>query len=297
MNGSSTSPTVVVGVDGTEEGRHATAWALAEASRHGGTVELVHAYEYPPPLLPFYDTAVDITETHLREVAESAMTRAVEDAVRLAQGVAVTGEVREGTPIQVLLDAARDAAMVVVATRGAGPLGELVVGSTGTALAGQAACPVVVVPWAEVSGTGEGPVVVGVDGSTNSQTAVEVALEEASLRGAVLDVVHAWRPVPEGLATTQAAMRRRDQAEEVEHRLVVSEALAGAGERYPQLTVVEDVVRDHPVHALLSAGENASLLVVGARGTGGYAGMALGSVAQSVLHHARTPVCVVPGRA
>jgi nucleotide-binding universal stress UspA family protein len=81
----------------------------------------------------------------------------------------------------------------------------------------------------------------------------------------------------------------------VEHRLLVSEALAGARERFPQVGVTEQIVRDHPARAPLAA-ERAVLLVVGARGAGGYPGMALGSVAQAVLHHTRVPMCVLPDR-
>jgi nucleotide-binding universal stress UspA family protein len=297
MTGASTSRPIVVGVDGTEESRSATEWALNEASRRGAPVELVHAYEYPPPLLPFYDAAEEVTEQHLREVARNAMARAVKEAGQRDHATRTTGEVREGSPIQVFLDAARTAAMVVVATRGTGPMGELVVGSTGTALASQAVCPVVVVPRSDTTGAETDSVVVGVDGSKNSQAAVELALEEASLRGSALRVVHAWRPAPPDLSAAQGAKWRRDRADEVEHRLLISEALAGAGERYPQVAVLEEVVRDHPLPALLAASQQAGLLVVGACGTGGYPGMALGSVAQAVLHHARQPVCVVPDRA
>lgn len=296
MPATSASKPIVVGIDGTDESREATRWALTEATRRGAAVELVHAYEYPPPLLPFYDEAEDITEEHLREVARGAMTRAVAEAGRQAAAAVVSGEVREGSPIEVLLAAAREAVLVVVATRGTGPMGEPVVGSTGTALAGLADCPVVVVPRAEPAGPGEGPLAVGVDGSKNSQTAVAWALEEASLRGTHLVAVHAWRPAPEGLSAAQRAKWHRDQADELEHRLLVSEALAGAGERFPQVGITEQVVRDHPIRALLAAAEDAALLVVGARGAGGYPGMALGSVAQAVLHHARVPVCVVPDR-
>lgn len=287
---------IVVGVDGTLESRHAVAWALEEAVRRTEPVELVHAYEYPPPLLPFYDTASELGEDHLREVAREAMKSEVAAAGAQEPAASVTGEVREGPPIEVLLDAARDARLLVVATRGTGALGELVVGSTGTALAGQAACPVVVVPSAKEPGTvaETGPVVAGVDGSAHGQAALRLALEEASLHGRSVVVVHAWHAVPGGLSASAAAQRRRFRADGVSHELLVSETLAGEGQRYPEVAVTAQVRQDHPVRALLDASRHASLLVVGARGTGGYPGLALGSVALAVLHHATCPVCVVP---
>ncbi|WP_051942916.1 universal stress protein [Streptacidiphilus rugosus] len=289
---------IVVGVDGTLESRHATTWALDEAMRRKEAVELVHAYEYPPPLLPFYDSATELGEDHLRQVAREAMSREVADTGAREPGIAVTGEVREGTPIEVLLDAARDARMLVLATRGTGALGELVVGSTGTALAGQAACPVVVVPSpAETAAhTAPGPVVVGVDGSSHGQAVLRQALEEADLHGLPLIVVHTWRRMPGGLSVPVEEQRRRFRPEQVSHELVVSEALAGAGQRFPEVAVTAWVREDHPVRALLEVARSrsASLLLVGARGSGGYPGLALGSVALGVLHHATCPVCVVP---
>jgi nucleotide-binding universal stress UspA family protein len=287
---------IVVGVDGTRESRHAVAWALQEAACRKEQVELVHVYEYPPPLLPFYDAATELGEDHLREVAREAMTRDVADAAAEDPGVPVTGEVREGVPIEVLLDAAREARLLVVATRGTGALGELVVGSTGTALAGSAACPVVVVPSPREHGaaSAHGPVVVGVDGSPHGRAALRQAMEEASLHGRTVVVVHAWHPVPGGLSAAAAAQLRRLRGDEVSHELLVSKTLAGEGQRFPEVAVKTQVIRDHPVRALLDAARHASLIVVGARGTGGYPGLELGSVALGVLHHATCPVCVVP---
>jgi nucleotide-binding universal stress UspA family protein len=285
---------IVVGVDGTLESRHAVAWAMDEAACRKVALGLVHAYEYPPPLLPFYDSATELGEDHLREVAREAMAREVADTAAGDPGVHVSGEVREGAPIEVLLDDAREARMLVVATRGTGALGELVVGSTGTALAGQAACPVVVVPSPKENASAHGPVVVGVDGSPHGEAALRLAMEEASLHGRTVVAVHAWHAVPGGLSATTAAQQRRFQADEVSHELLVSEALAGEGQRFPEVAVKTHVVQDHPVRALLDAARNASLIVVGARGTGGYSGLALGSVALGVLHHATCPVCVVP---
>jgi nucleotide-binding universal stress UspA family protein len=160
---------------------------------------------------------------------------------------------------------------------------------------------VVVVPNipgdASAAGAWTGPVVVGVDGSPGSHAALTAALEEASLHGVPLILVHAWHLVPGGLSTSAAQQRRRIRADEVAHQLIVSEALAGVGQRFPEVGVTERIEQDHPVRALLEAaqtGTGASLLVVGARGTGGYPGLTVGSVAMSVLHHARCPVCVVP---
>lgn len=283
---------VVVGVDGTDESGHAVTWAVAEAARRGLPVRLVHAFEYPPPLLPFYDAATELGEDHLREVARGALAAAVAHLSGPGAGATVTGEVVDGVPVEVLRSEAQRAALLVVGTRGLGPYGELLVGSTGTALAAGAACPVVVVPAPRAGARPDGPVVVGVDGSPASQAAVAFACRAAALRGGPLVAVHAWRRTPRGLAGQDPEDAR---AETVEHDLLLSEALAGGRAEYPEVPVVDQAVRDHPVRALLEAARQASLLVVGARGAGGYGGLLLGSTAQAVLQHAPCPVCVVPG--
>jgi nucleotide-binding universal stress UspA family protein len=254
---------------------------------------MVHAFEYPPPLLPFYDAATELGEDHLREVAHGALAAAVSEVARQAPQLAVTGEVIDGSPVEVLLEESSRAALLVVATRGMGPYGGLVIGSTGTALAGQASCPLVVVPDRPAREHPGGPVVVGVDGSPPSQAALGFAFEAAALRQVPLRAVHTWRATLRGLSEPAALRAREDRAEEVEHRMVLSEALAGGRAAYPDVPVIDEAVQDHPVRALLGASGSASLLVIGARGAGGFPGLPLGSVAQGVLHQAGCPVCVV----
>jgi nucleotide-binding universal stress UspA family protein len=74
---------------------------------------------------------------------------------------------------------------------------------------------------------------------------------------------------------------------------VLAEALGGLGERYPDVRVHRELVRGRIRHTLIEASAGAGLVVVGARGRGGFAGLLLGSVSQALLHHARCPVAVV----
>ena len=64
-------------------------------------------------------------------------------------------------------------------------------------------------------------------------------------------------------------------------------------EGFPDLEVTSEVVEDTPGLAIARAGEGAGLVVVGSRGRGGFAGMLLGSVSHTVIHHATSPVMVV----
>ncbi len=160
-------------------------------------------------------------------------------------------------------------------------------------VAAHAHCPVVVVrPRHEVEEASVRPVVVGVDGSATSVSAVDHAFDQASRLGRPLVAVHAWElptlagPVPPWSPDEVEEIRMAEKA-------VLSESLAGHMERYPDVTVTSMVHRGGPAHVILAASEDAELLVVGSRGLGGFRGLLLGSVSQAVLHHATCPVVVV----
>ncbi|MFM9035268.1 MAG: universal stress protein, partial [Mycobacterium sp.] len=131
------------------------------------------------------------------------------------------------------------------------------------------------------------PVVVGVDGSPASESALAVAFEEASLRGVDLVAVHAWSD--SGVFEFPGADWSTLQALGEE---TLGERLAGWQERFPDVLVRRVVVADRPAHQLLEQAESAQLLVVGSHGRGGFAGMLLGSVSTAVVHGARMPVIV-----
>lgn len=135
--------------------------------------------------------------------------------------------------------------------------------------------------------------VVGVDGSPNSEAAIAVAFEEASFRKAPLVAVHAWVDVV--YDSTESAARLMPQWETLqptEERLL-AQRLAGWQEKYPDVEVQRKLVRDRPRHVLLDESDRAQLLVVGSRGRGGFAGMLLGSTSQALVHHSSCPVLVV----
>jgi nucleotide-binding universal stress UspA family protein len=73
---------------------------------------------------------------------------------------------------------------------------------------------------------------------------------------------------------------------------LLDEALREWTAKYPQVDVTREAIPVHPVRLLADTSQNAALVVVGARGHGGFAGLQLGSVSQSVLHYARCPVAV-----
>jgi nucleotide-binding universal stress UspA family protein len=136
------------------------------------------------------------------------------------------------------------------------------------------------------------PIVVAVDGSETSMRAAEWAALEAVRRRAPLRVVSA----PAVLAPRQA---RRTSAATVANSLrgmavrSLGLALERVREVAPGLLIETDVLSGTPAVAVADSGNGAAMLVVGARGAGGFGGLALGSVSSYVSSHASCPVVVV----
>ena len=137
-------------------------------------------------------------------------------------------------------------------------------------------------------------IVVGVDGSEAAHTALVRAVSTAKLEGARLRVVCAWDIPSEVYAGFVPGIDEgtfdgfRENAE-----TVVRDALAEAERIVPGLQSEGEAVQGHAAEVLLREASDASLIVVGNRGRGGFASLLLGSVSQQVVHHAHCPVLVV----
>ncbi|MFE9454196.1 universal stress protein [Streptomyces sp. NPDC006739] len=132
-------------------------------------------------------------------------------------------------------------------------------------------------------------VVVGIDGSRESRVAGDWAAREASLRGLPLRLVHAAPAPVRDSADGPVAFSWQQTGEELLQR-----ARADLASRYPRVSMRGVQVADSAPAALLSASETAELLVVGARGEGGFNGLAVGSSALAAASTASCPVAVVP---
>ena len=137
-----------------------------------------------------------------------------------------------------------------------------------------------------------GLVVVGVDGSDGAKRALRWAAEEARLRDARLRVVLAWSYLDQPGGEFDASYGEDDA------RRHLDEIIAGLGDEADGVDLEPVTVNDLPARGVLEAtGTDADLLVVGARGLGGFQGLLLGSVSQQVAQHARCPVVIVPDKA
>jgi nucleotide-binding universal stress UspA family protein len=139
---------IVVGVDGSEASKAALRWGLQEAKVHGATLIALHAYEstFGAPDVspaPGIDVVGDATQTY--EAAVQFVTRIVDEVAGGDSNVRIEALAVEGlAPETVLIDASRDASLLVVGSRGHGELAEVVLGSVSLECVHHAACPVVV---------------------------------------------------------------------------------------------------------------------------------------------------------
>jgi nucleotide-binding universal stress UspA family protein len=280
--GEQTAGRIVVGVDGSSSSEHALRWAAEQARLTGQELHAVSAWDVPmqydAPITGELDWAGD---------AAALLERTVGKVLGPAGAVQVVRHVQQGHPVRVLADAGRDAGLLVVGSRGHGRIPGLLLGSVSQRVVAHAGCPVAVVRGHRAE---TGLVVVGVDGSPESEQALRWAARQARTTGARLRAVIAW-DVPVTFGVT--ARTEPDWAAHSAHTLATSVAGALGGEG--AIRVEQDVVEDDPAAALLGAAESADLLVVGRRGGGGFAGMRLGSVSRHVVTHAPCPVVVHPG--
>ena len=285
---------VVVGVDGSDSALHAVRWAAREAERRGAPLRLVHVChlmpvrhprQVPPP--PDYQTAV-------LEQGRHWLTEASQTARRTVAGLEVVTDLRTGIAADVLVAESRTTQLMVLGSRGLGGFTSLLVGSVAVAVAAHGHCPVVVMHSATRDGVppSDGEIVVGVDGSELSDAALTFAFEEAAGRGVPLVAVHTWLDVTmAGAWTVLPGTIDWDWVQQQEEKLL-AERLVAWREKFPHVEVRPLVVRDRPDRALLAHAAGAQLIVVGSRGRGAFTGMGLGSVSQTLIHHAECPVAV-----
>ena len=138
--------TILLATDGSPSAVEATATAVELARDSNAPLHVVTAWSFPVSAFGYAPLAVipELADAE-RERAEEVLATAV--ALAEAAGVAVTGAIREGLPVQEICDAARelDASLVVVGAHGWGPVKRLVFGSVSTGVLHPAPCPVLVV--------------------------------------------------------------------------------------------------------------------------------------------------------
>jgi nucleotide-binding universal stress UspA family protein len=290
---------VVVGVSGSAESDEALDWALHEAQWR--RLPLVAVYVWPGRRGMQPDEYAEEVERRREQVL------GLLDAARRRTGADVEASVdlAEGGVTDALLEAAAEAEMLVLGRRRRGRIGRLVLGSVSSEVVERVEVPVTVVrkdrphpPEGPTAPTDRpGRIVVGVDTSHASATALCHGLQVAATVGCVLEAVFAWQITT--LAPLPGSWGYAPPIDEYEKfaaaRLdeVVDRALAKTGASLPADRLVRTVVHAPAARALVEESVTAGRVVVGARGLGGFDRLLLGSTSRQVLEYAACPVTVV----
>ena len=254
---------IVVGVDGSDASRQALQWAADQASFEGRPLFLVHVVD---PRSRFEGEGPQAVLAKAASVVEWRRP-AVE-----VHATSVVGDARE-----ILLDHADRAALLVVGSRGRGPVGSTLLGSVGVAVGTRAACPVVVVRPHHPGAVRRG-VLVGVDTTPASRAPLELGYRMASFHDLPLTVLH---------CVVDAVVD--------EHRRDLAELVAGMSEKFPDVHVTRQLVRMRVPDAILEhQGADRDLVVIGRHHRAHRPRRGIATLVGTVIEHGACAVAVVP---
>lgn len=291
MTGSGIGPgSIVVGVDGSASSTRAVAWAAEQATLERRPLTLLHTIGAAATGWAG-EPGVDRGAVLDALIADGHQLLASARASVLAHAPEV--DVHEclhlGDPRGALVEASSDAALLVVGSRGRGPVASLLLGSVGVTLTRHPACPVVVVrpgnPGLERHG-----VLVGIDGTEHSAGTLEFAYRQASARALPLTVMHC----PAVDLTAAAATDAERDARLHEARCLLSRTVRDMAEKFPDVPVHTELCRGRPDECLVRDGSRMHLVVIGAHHGGAVSGVLFGTITAAVVEHASCPVAVVP---
>ncbi|MEP7089400.1 MAG: universal stress protein [Nocardioidaceae bacterium] len=291
MDSTLTTGSVVVGVDGSPGSDVALTWAADQARSEARHLLVVHTVASPVVT----DFAIDLVASRADLVAGGRRITdlALERVNASHPDVVTTALVLVGDPRVQLAEAAAEASLLVLGSRGRGAVASLLLGSVSVALAAHAPCPVVVArpPTREIAAI-DLSVVVGVDAGADSPSALLFAFELAASQLRPLEVIHAlgnaWLfPYPDGVSP-ELVRETVDAADDV-----VTGLLEGLADKFPDVVVRRRLEQETPTQALVDASREASVVVVGCRGRGTVRSRVLGSVSRAVVEHAHCTVAVI----
>lgn len=276
---------IIVGTDGSPSAGRAVEWAAAEAARRGCPLHIVHAVRTGKHRLAI--TPDLWSAKALAEAGQPILRHAAELATKTAD-VTITSELAYDSPVSALRGQAGHAAEIVVGHRGLGGFTGLLLGSTGLKIAGRTPCPAVIIRGG--TGGNRDEVLAGVD-PEDAAHVLDYAFRRAAERGSTLRAVHVWLIPPTVFNGAHPAAVR--QALATAHERLTA-TVAPYRSRFPQVNVIEEAPPGHPVEKLIECSARADLLVVGAAHHGAGPFGSVGSVSHGVIHHADSPVAIVP---
>ena len=291
-SGQMASGSIIVGVDGSDHAELAVLWAAEQAVLERRRLVVLYA----DPFLsrpPTRATAV-VDPTALRRLVvdemEAIVGAACASATRHWPDVDVEPLLVHSDPRQALVDASREAHLIVVGSRGRGMLRSMLLGSVSANVSRHAECPVVVLRPERGNPTRFG-VLVGADGTAESQSVVEFAFRHASLRNLPLTIMHTYFDAGAAVAEYRGKVSEGPAAEV---RILLAESVAGLAEKYSDVAVTRAFAHGLVDQCLVSTPQAWSLVVVGRHPIGSLTRALSSSVALTVLEHSEGVVAVVP---
>jgi nucleotide-binding universal stress UspA family protein len=285
---------IIVGFDDTEHSFRAVDCAIREAEARGARLRLVNAYQWIPPTT--FGLPPGLAAEESMHVASSAVVNDAAAAVRERRpDLTVEATSVSGDAAGALADAGRDAAMIVVGGRGRGGFVGQLLGSVALRVLGLAQCPVMVVRGDPAPGTGRIMVGVDLDDPRGSTDILGFAFAEAAARKADVYVVHIWDDPASLYLASGSYLHEVFAAIAASHRQGLESLLEPWKTKYPDIAVSSQAFPGSPNRRLVDSTRLVDVLVIGASArTEGHAGMRVGALAHTVLHHAHCPVIVVP---
>lgn len=277
---------IVAGVDSSHASTTAVEWAARAAADRQGSLRLLHGFS---PDQSSFGFGMDTDAAAIRTSGERLLARLAAHVHATQDALPVTTTQSDDYPAKALVRASLAADLVVLGAHGDSQLGLASVGQTATQVASHASVPVTIVRTA-----GDqhpfGRITVGLDPSPDARRALDWAVDEAGRTGAEVLALHAWQPRD----AEDPHLRKSDWAaysRQVEER--VQEWIEPQRRAHADVKVQVQVERGNPSKALTVSSRSSDLVVVGARGSGGFDGLRLGRVSRDLLGHAACPLTIV----
>ena len=287
---------VVVGFDGSVSAEIALDWAADEAAAEHRALVVAHAAPPPGPSGSAWLGSMGIDQREvfdqLRDESQVLLNQAADRARAAHPDLTVHQVLQLADARTTLLELAHDAHLVVVGSRGLGPVRSLLLGSVSVALTKHAACPVVVARAPE-SPPVPGGVLVAVEiTESGEQPALELAFEIAAARALPITVLHCFWDVAK---VSEGAVDVPDDEPGLDkERGELADAVRHLVAAHPTVAVHLQLTRGFVDRRLLDASQHADLIVVGHRAKPFLDEVVYGSVAPVVVEHAHCSVVVVP---
>jgi nucleotide-binding universal stress UspA family protein len=290
---------VIVGIDDFENSQALVAAAVREARAHKAPLWLTNVYSgftapaTTPGVSPGY-----VPEEILRDNAVAQLEATAERLRADNAGLNVDILPVGGQPALALTDAAAacGARLLVVGGRGRGGFAGQLLGSVSLRVLTAATCPVLVVRGEADRQTGRVMIGVDIDEPVSGPDMLAFAFEEAGHRGAQVYAFYAWEdPTFLYVSAGESILRERREAALADRRHRLEAVLAPWKDKHPDVTVKSEVLAGSPSKLLVESTELVDLLVLGGKAREkGHAGMRIGALTHTVLHHAHCPVVIVP---